>query len=101
MRRWVPKKLQDKPIYVFETGGTTGIPKSRVVVEDHWIDYELFSATLPDESFPKGSNWLMLGPSGLVDCDWRSNTSLSSVAASASAWTWILAGCEAAEEGRR
>lgn len=64
MRRWVPKKLQDKPIYVFETGGTTGIPKSRVVVEDHWIDYELFSATLPDESFPKGSNWLMLGPSG-------------------------------------
>ena len=64
MRRWVPKPLQDKPIYVFETGGTTGIPKSRVVVEDHWIDYEMFSATLPDESFPKGANWLMLGPSG-------------------------------------
>lgn len=64
MRRWVPKPLQNKPIYVFETGGTTGVPKSRVVVEDHWIDYELFSATLPDESFPKGANWLMLGPSG-------------------------------------
>jgi len=64
MRRWVPKPLQEKPIYVFETGGTTGVPKSRVVVEDHWIDYELFSATLPDASFPRGANWLMLGPSG-------------------------------------
>ncbi|MCS6850239.1 MAG: hypothetical protein NZ700_03600 [Gemmataceae bacterium] len=64
VRRWVPKALQHKPIYVFETGGTTGVPKSRIVIEDHWIDYELFSATLPDQYFPKGSNWLMLGPSG-------------------------------------
>ncbi|MEC7450194.1 MAG: hypothetical protein VYC80_14990, partial [Planctomycetota bacterium] len=64
VRRWVPKALSDKPIYVFETGGTTGIPKSRIVVEDHWTDYELFSDTLPDEYFPKGANWLMLGPSG-------------------------------------
>ncbi|MEC8300094.1 MAG: hypothetical protein VX035_00135 [Planctomycetota bacterium] len=64
VRRWVPKALSDKPVYVFETGGTTGIPKSRIVVEDHWTDYELFSDTLPDEYFPKGANWLMLGPSG-------------------------------------
>ena len=64
VRRWIPKGLADKPAYVFETGGTTGIPKSRVVIEDHWIDYELFSDTLPDEYFPKGSNWMMLGPSG-------------------------------------
>ena len=64
VRRWVPKALQDKPIYVFETGGTTGIPKSRVVIQDHWIDYELFSESLPDQFFHKGSNWLMLGPSG-------------------------------------
>lgn len=64
VRRWVPKALQDKPIYVFETGGTTGIPKSRVAIEDFRIDYEKFSDTLPDEHFPKGSNWLMLGPSG-------------------------------------
>jgi acyl-CoA synthetase (AMP-forming)/AMP-acid ligase II len=64
LRRWVPKAYADRPIYVFETGGTTGIPKSRVVVEDHWIDYEMFSDTLPDHYFPKGSNWLMLGPSG-------------------------------------
>ena len=64
VRRWVPKALAEKPIYVFETGGTTGVPKSRVVVEDHWTDYELFSETLPDQYFPKGANWLMLGPSG-------------------------------------
>jgi len=64
VRRWVPKALADKPTYVFETGGTTGIPKSRVVLEDHWTDYELFSETLPDEYFPKGANWLMFGPSG-------------------------------------
>ena len=64
INRWVPKGLAGKPVYVFETGGTTGIPKSRMVIEDHWIDYENFSDTLPDESFPRGSNWLMLGPSG-------------------------------------
>ncbi len=64
VRRWVPKAYADKPIYVFETGGTTGIPKSRVVIDDFRIDYELFSETLPEKYFPKGSNWLMLGPSG-------------------------------------
>ncbi len=64
VRRWVPKAYQNKPIYVFETGGTTGIPKSRVVMEDHWIDYEIFSNSLPEQYFPKGTNWLMLGPSG-------------------------------------
>ncbi|MEO9594457.1 hypothetical protein [Rhodopirellula bahusiensis] len=64
INRWVPKGHAGKPVYVFETGGTTGIPKSRMVIEDHWKDYELFSDTLPDEHFPMGSNWLMLGPSG-------------------------------------
>jgi phenylacetate-coenzyme A ligase PaaK-like adenylate-forming protein len=64
VRRWVPKAYHDKPVFVFETGGTTGIPKSRVVVDDFRIDYELFSETLPDKFFPRGTNWLMLGPSG-------------------------------------
>ena len=64
VRRWVPKAYQDRPIHVFETGGTTGIPKSRVAIEDFRIDYELFSDTLPDEYFPKGTDWMMLGPSG-------------------------------------
>lgn len=64
IRRWVPKGHSGKPVFVFETGGTTGVPKSRMVIEDHWKDYELFSDTLPDKYFPRGSNWLMLGPSG-------------------------------------
>jgi phenylacetate-coenzyme A ligase PaaK-like adenylate-forming protein len=64
IRRWVPKAYQNKPLYVFETGGTTGIPKSRFVSEDHWIDYEMFSDSLPEKYFPKGANWMMLGPSG-------------------------------------
>jgi phenylacetate-coenzyme A ligase PaaK-like adenylate-forming protein len=64
VRRWVPKGLVEKPVYVFETGGTTGIPKSRIAMEDFRTDYSLFSDTLPDKYFPPGSNWLMLGPSG-------------------------------------
>ena len=64
VRRWVPKAYADKPIYVFETGGTTGVPKSRIAIEDFRVDYSLFSNTLPDEYFPRGANWLMLGPSG-------------------------------------
>ncbi|MGB0717240.1 MAG: hypothetical protein ACPGXK_15285 [Phycisphaerae bacterium] len=64
VRRWIPKALADKPAYVFETGGSTGTPKSRINIEDFKTDYEQFSATLSDESFPKGADWLMLGPSG-------------------------------------
>ena len=64
VRRWVPKAYADQPIYVFETGGTTGTPKSRVAINDFRIDYELFSESLSEEQFPMGSNWLMLGPSG-------------------------------------
>jgi len=64
IERWVPKGLAGKPVYVFETGGTTGVPKSRMTINDFRTDYEMFSETLPDEHFPRGSNWLMFGPSG-------------------------------------
>ena len=64
VQRWVPRGLAGKPVYVFETGGTTGVPKTRINCDDFRIDYELFSKTLPDEHFPPGGNWLMLGPSG-------------------------------------
>lgn len=64
VQRWIPKGYAGKPTYVFETGGTTGLPKTRVVIDDFRIDYEMMSETLPDKYFPKGSNWLMLGPSG-------------------------------------
>jgi phenylacetate-coenzyme A ligase PaaK-like adenylate-forming protein len=64
VRKFLPKAYEDRPTYVFETGGTTGQPKRRIVVDDFRIDYEMFSDTLPDKYFPKGANWLMLGPSG-------------------------------------
>ena len=64
VRRWIPRGFADQPAYVFETGGTTGVPKSRVNMRDFRTDYEQFSATLPEEFFPRGANWLMLGPSG-------------------------------------
>ncbi|OFW18303.1 MAG: hypothetical protein A3H97_07715 [Acidobacteria bacterium RIFCSPLOWO2_02_FULL_65_29] len=64
VQRWVPKGLAGQPVFVFETGGTTGVPKTRIAIRDFRTDYEMFSKTLPDEFFPRGSNWLMLGPSG-------------------------------------
>jgi hypothetical protein len=63
-RRWVPKGYAEKPVYVFETGGSTGVPKSRIAVDDFRLDYEMFSETLPDEYFPKGADWLSVGPTG-------------------------------------
>ena len=56
VRRWVPNGLADKPVYVFETGGTTGVPKSRIAIEDFRTDYSLFSDTLPEKYFPRGAN---------------------------------------------
>jgi hypothetical protein len=64
LTRWVPKGYAERPLYAFETGGSTGIPKTRCGIEDFRIDYELFSETLPEEHFPRGANWLMLGPTG-------------------------------------
>lgn len=64
VRKWVPKALMDKPKYVFETGGSTGVPKTRVNINDFQTDYEIFSHTLSDDGFPKGADWLMLGPTG-------------------------------------
>ena len=64
VRRWVPRAYKDRPIYTFETGGSTGVPKSRINIDDFRIDYEWYSKTLPDDKFPKGADWLMVGPSG-------------------------------------
>ncbi|MCP4654005.1 MAG: long-chain fatty acid--CoA ligase [bacterium] len=64
VRRWVPRGLRGRPLYVFETGGTTGLPKSRINIRDFEIDYEVFGDTLSEKTFPKGRDWLMLGPTG-------------------------------------
>ena len=64
IRRFVPRALADRPISVFETGGSTGLPKARINVEDFHIDYRQLGDRLPEEGFPHGADWLMLGPTG-------------------------------------
>ena len=49
---------------MFETGGTTGTPKSRISINDFRDDYSEFSKTLADEYFPPGADWLQFGPTG-------------------------------------
>jgi phenylacetate-coenzyme A ligase PaaK-like adenylate-forming protein len=61
---WVPAPFRGKPFNVFETGGTTGMPKQRIGWNDYKVDYEEFSAKLADEHFPRGGAWLMVGPTG-------------------------------------
>lgn len=64
VRRWVPRAFAGQPVSLFETGGSTGVPKSRINISDYRTDYEMFSETLDDAAFPKGADWLMLGPTG-------------------------------------
>jgi phenylacetate-coenzyme A ligase PaaK-like adenylate-forming protein len=52
--RWIPQPYQGRPFYVFETGGTTGMPKQRISWEDHLRDYEQFAETRDEEAFPRG-----------------------------------------------
>jgi len=62
--RFVPKAFRGRPFNVFETGGTTGLPKQRIGWDDYKHDYEQFSETLDDDAFPRGGNWIMVGPTG-------------------------------------
>ncbi|HTQ79531.1 MAG TPA: hypothetical protein VMM92_06020 [Thermoanaerobaculia bacterium] len=64
IRRWVPKAYAERAISVFETGGSTGLPKTRINVDDFRLDYEELSRRLPEAGFPRGADWLMLGPTG-------------------------------------
>lgn len=62
--RWVPREYRGRPFTIFETGGTTGLPKQRIGWEDYKTDYSEFSDTLDDAAFPRGEYWLMIGPTG-------------------------------------
>ncbi len=62
--RFVPRAFADRPYTIFETGGTTGMPKQRIGWDDYKIDYAAFSSTLDDDAFPPGGAWLMIGPTG-------------------------------------
>jgi hypothetical protein len=64
VRQWVPRGYTGRPVSVFETGGSTGVPKARISIDDFRIDYEQFSDTLPEDSFPKGADWISVGPTG-------------------------------------
>ncbi|MDB6124315.1 MAG: hypothetical protein JWQ71_3308 [Pedosphaera sp.] len=61
---WVPKQYKGKPFNIFETGGTTGMPKQRIGWEDYKTDYSEFSEKISDEHFPRNHYWLMVGPTG-------------------------------------
>lgn len=62
--RWVPKGYAGRPLFVFDTDGSIGVPKSRIEIEDFRLDYSAFSETLLDESFPRGSDWISIGATG-------------------------------------
>lgn len=62
--RFVPRGMGGRPFNVFETGGTTGMPKQRVGWDDYKHDYEQFGDNLDDRFFPRGGNWIMVGPTG-------------------------------------
>jgi phenylacetate-coenzyme A ligase PaaK-like adenylate-forming protein len=61
---WVPQAYKGRPFNIFETGGTTGMPKQRIGWDDFRIDYTEFSKTLKDEHFPRDHYWMMVGPTG-------------------------------------
>ena len=61
---WVPAKYKGRPFNIFETGGTTGMPKQRIGWEDYKVDYSEFSEKISDEHFPRNHYWLMMGPTG-------------------------------------
>ena len=61
---WVPKKFQSRPFNIFETGGTTGMPKQRIGWDDYKVDYSEFSEKISNDHFPRNHYWLMMGPTG-------------------------------------
>jgi phenylacetate-coenzyme A ligase PaaK-like adenylate-forming protein len=61
---WVPTKFKGRPFNIFETGGTTGMPKQRIGWDDYKVDYSEFSDKISDAHFPRNHFWLMMGPTG-------------------------------------
>ena len=61
---WVPAKFKGQPFNIFETGGTTGMPKQRIGWNDYKVDYSEFSEKISDAHFPRNHSWLMMGPTG-------------------------------------
>ncbi|MBT5677278.1 MAG: hypothetical protein HOJ07_16430 [Rhodospirillaceae bacterium] len=77
---WVPAKFKGKPFNIFETGGTTGMPKQRIGWEDYKIDYSEFSDTLDDAAFPRDHYC------GFFTSKFWANSSLSAASNSEESW---------------
>ena len=50
---WVPAAFKGKPFNIFETGGTTGMPKQRIGWNDYKVDYSEFSDKIPTRISPR------------------------------------------------
>ena len=59
-RRGLVPKISGPTHNIFETGGTTGMPKQRIGWDDYETDYEEFSERSRTNIFPRGGAWLML-----------------------------------------
>ena len=90
---FVPKAFADKPIYVFETGGTTGMPKSRISIDDFRHRLRALQRHPARRVLPEGRR-LAAGRAlrARGACASPSSTSPSSAAASASWSTSTRAG---------
>ena len=62
--QFIPKAFADRPYNIFETGGTTGMPKQRIGWDDYKTDYTEFSEHYGTDFFPMGRPWIMIGPTG-------------------------------------
>jgi hypothetical protein len=62
--RWVPRGLAGRPVAVFERGSVPGAPQNRINIDDYQLDYAHFAASLPDEAFPPGADWLAVSSTG-------------------------------------
>ena len=53
VRRWIPRGSEEQRTYVFETGGSTGVPKYRISQNDFQIDYEMLASTFLKRHFQR------------------------------------------------
>ena len=92
VRRWVPKAYKDKPIYTFETGGSTGVPKSRVTQTTSASTTRISATRCPANRSRKAPTGSWSGRAARAGCGSQSSTSRSIAAASASWSISIRAG---------
>ena len=64
VRRWLPRGWKASRCTSSKPAARPASLRAGSQIDDFRIDYENFSQTLSDKTFPKGSDWLMLGPSG-------------------------------------